>query len=188
MLLCQDENRNHSRKSNAAKKVRGENVKLGRRKILEGIWCLTFLINRCSKDITLSSFGIIDSRYISIHPTSTSHSAIWSFQFPYCRASCDSPSSPSTPCYFPRFSTTYSRLYFKALQTNPLPIYCRQTYAKAICRSSWISICPTAAETPAWPRDRCHDSELQSSNWGRTRRTRATQEGIEEGIKEDGDE
>ena len=33
MLLCQDENRNHSRKSNAAKKERGEEVKLGRRKL-----------------------------------------------------------------------------------------------------------------------------------------------------------
>ena len=44
MLLCQDENRNHSRKSNAAKKEWGEDVKLGRRKISEGIWCLAFLI------------------------------------------------------------------------------------------------------------------------------------------------
>ena len=37
ILLCQDENRNYSRKSNAAKKDRGEKVKLGPRKIPEGI-------------------------------------------------------------------------------------------------------------------------------------------------------
>ena len=33
MLLCQDEIRNYSRKPNAAKKLRGEEVKLGRRKL-----------------------------------------------------------------------------------------------------------------------------------------------------------
>jgi hypothetical protein len=122
LMLCQDENRNHSRKSNAAKKERSGNVKLGRQKILEGIWCLAFLINRCPQDITLSLFGIIGSRYISkssIYSTSTSHSTICSPQFPYCCVSCASPSFPSTPSYSPRFSTTYSRLYFKALQTNP---------------------------------------------------------------------
>ena len=37
MLLCQDENHNHSHKSNTAKKEQGENVKLGCQKILEGI-------------------------------------------------------------------------------------------------------------------------------------------------------
>ena len=186
MLLCQDENRNHSRKSNAAKKEKGENVKLGRRRILEGIWCLAFLINRCSQDITLSLFGTINSGDISIYPTSTSQSTICSFQFLCHCASCAPPSPPSIAGYSPQFSTTYSNLYFKAVWT--LQIYRRQTYAKAVCHSSWISVCPTAAETPAWPWDLCHDSELQYSNWGRTRRTRTTKEGIEEVIEEDGDE
>jgi len=65
MLLCQDENRNHSWKLNAGKKERSENVKLGRRKVLDGIWCLAFLMNRCPQDITLSLLGIVDSRNIS---------------------------------------------------------------------------------------------------------------------------
>ncbi len=33
MLLCQDEIRNYSKKVNAAKKLRGEEVKIGRRKL-----------------------------------------------------------------------------------------------------------------------------------------------------------
>jgi len=106
MLLCQDENRNHSRKYNAAKKERGEEVKLGRRKISEGIWCLAFLINRCSQDVKLPLFGNIDSEYISkpssTYPTAASHSTICSSQF--CCASCTSSSSPSTPSYSSHFS------------------------------------------------------------------------------------
>jgi len=43
MLMCQDENRNLSWKLNAAKKKRGEVVKLGRWKIFEGTQCLAFL-------------------------------------------------------------------------------------------------------------------------------------------------
>jgi hypothetical protein len=46
MLLCQDESRNRARKPNAAKKERGEQVKLGRRRTSKGIYCLAFLTPR----------------------------------------------------------------------------------------------------------------------------------------------
>ena len=41
MLLCQDESRNRSRKSNAAKKQRGEEVRLGRRTTSQGCHLLS---------------------------------------------------------------------------------------------------------------------------------------------------
>lgn len=57
-LICQDEVRNISRKLNAEKKKRGEEVKLGRRAthkdivpLVEGIGLLALLIYRSTGDI-----------------------------------------------------------------------------------------------------------------------------------------
>jgi hypothetical protein len=62
------------------KMKRDEEVKLGRRKISEGIWCLAFLINRCSQGVALSLFDNIDSEFISksssIYQTAASHFCI----------------------------------------------------------------------------------------------------------------
>lgn len=174
MLLCQDENRNHARKSNTAKKEQGEEVKLGRRKISKGIWCLASLMNRCSWDVTFPLFGNISSKYIS--KSSWTHSTaatICSSQFPY--ASHASFSSPSrTPSCSSHLSKTYSKLWNRAS--------CRQTYAKAIYRSSWFGIDSTHAETPAWPRDRGYAIQLRLRKWWK--RGRATKEGSKEASKE----
>ena len=135
ILLCQDENRNRSRKSNTAKKERGEDIKLGRRKILKGIQCLAFLINRYPQDITL--FGIIDSRYISkssIYSTSTSHSTIRSSQFPYCCASYASPRPPPSPVTRPA-----SVQRTRDSTTRPLKqIHSKSTAAKCMRKPSVI--------------------------------------------------
>ena len=104
MLLCQDETRNISRKPNAAKKERGEEVKLGRRKTCQGICCLAFLITRCSQEAALSLFGNIDSGYIS---TSRYHPTTDSSKFLYCCAFFASSSSLSIPSYSSLVSATY---------------------------------------------------------------------------------
>ena len=105
MLICQDETRNCSRKSNAAKKERGEEVKLGHRKISQGIRCLALLITRCSQDVALFIFGNIDSGYFSALPC---HPTTCSSKFPYYCAFSASSLSLSTPSYSSCFSATHS--------------------------------------------------------------------------------
>jgi len=104
MLLCQDEGRNRARKPNAAKKERGEEVKIGRRTISKGIYCLAFLTTSYSQDIVLS-LSHIDSGYIS---TRLYHLTVCSSKFPFCCAFCASSLSLSTLSYLSRFSAIYS--------------------------------------------------------------------------------
>lgn len=105
MLLCQDESRNCARKPNAAKKARGEEVKLGRRTISKGICCLAILTTRFSQDIVLSLLSNTDSGYIS---TWLYHLTICSSKFACWCVFCASSSSLSALSYSSRFSATYS--------------------------------------------------------------------------------
>src|SRR5436190_1248370 len=94
MLMCQDENRNLSRKLNAAKKERGEVVKLGRRKISEGTQCLAFLTIGVGKTLSSSSSS---SSSATLTPDKFQSHRQATQQLP--RTQPSQGSSPTAPCH-----------------------------------------------------------------------------------------